>query len=246
MVNYKMKLEYDGARYDGWQRLGKDDNSNTISGKIIECLEKMSGEKVELFCGSRTETGVHAYGQIANFKLTKRWQPWDIRNYLNRYLPQDIAVLEMEEADERFHSQLNAKSRTYLYRIDAKKIASVFDRKYMYHTFHPLDIGSMKKAAQYFIGSHDYRVFSTVKKNKSTMRRVDSVEIYDDGDSVEITIQADDFLHNMARLMIGMLLDIGNSKRPPEDVKALLEGIGGVDISRPAESFGLYLVQIEY
>lgn len=246
MYNYKMKLEYDGGRYAGWQRMGKDDNTSTVSTKIIEVLRKFTNEDVELFCGSRTETGVHAYGQTANFKLDREYRPKEIQNYLNRYLPQDIAVLELEEVPDRFHSQLNARSRTYVYRIDTKNIANVFERKYMYHAFHKLDADAMKKAASYFIGSHDYKVFSTVKKNKSTIRDVKSVDIYDDGETMEITIKADDFLHNMARLMVGILLDVGNQKRKPEDVKKLLDGVKGVEVSLPAESHALYLLDIEY
>lgn len=248
MYNYKMKLEYDGGRYSGWQRLGKDDNSNTVSGKILDVLNKMleNKEEVELFCGSRTENGVHAYAQVANFKTIQRLNPTAIMNYLNRYLPQDIAVLEVTLEDERFHSQLNAKSKTYVYKIDAKNVASVFDRRYMYHSFHKLDVEAMKKAAGYFVGKYDYKIFSTVKKSKSTIRNVKAVDIYDDGDSIEITIMADDFLHNMARLMVGILLDVGNNKRPPEDVKKLLEKDDSINISIPAESHGLYLMDIEY
>lgn len=246
MYNYRMTLEYDGGRYAGWQRMGRDDNSNTVSAKITEVLKKMTGSDVEIFCGSRTETGVHAYGQVANFKLDREYRAREIQNYLNRYLPQDIAVLELEETQERFHSQLNAKSRTYVYRVDTKNIANVFERRYMYHTFHKPDVDAMNKAAQYFLGEHDYKVFSTVKKNKSTVRNVESVDIYDDGDTLEITIKADDFLHNMARLMIGILLDIGSGERRPEDVKKLLDGAKGVEISKPAESYGLYLLEVEY
>lgn len=246
MYNYKMKLEYDGGRYSGWQRLGRDDNTNTVSGKILEVLGRMADEPIELFCGSRTENGVHAYGQVANFKLSDWKNPREIMNYLNRYLPQDIAVLELEEADERFHSQLNAKSRTYVYRIDTKSVASVFERRYMYHLFRKPDVATMKKAASYFVGSFDYKVFSTVKKNKSTVRNVQSVDIYDDGETIEITIKADDFLHNMARLMVGILLDVCNGNRPPEDVKRLLDGKNDINISLPAESYGLFLMDVEY
>ena len=222
MYNYRMTLEYDGGRYAGWQRMGRDDNSNTVSAKITEVLKKMTGSDVEIFCGSRTETGVHAYGQVANFKLDREYRAREIQNYLNRYLPQDIAVLELEETQERFHSQLNAKSRTYVYRVDTKNIANVFERRYMYHTFHKPDVDAMNKAAQYFLGEHD------------------------DGDTLEITIKADDFLHNMARLMIGILLDIGSGERRPEDVRKLLDGVKGVEISKPAESYGLYLLEVEY
>lgn len=246
MNNYKMKIEYDGSRYDGWQRIGKDESNNTISAKIVEIIKKMSEQEVELICGSRTEKGVHAYAQIANFKLKTTMKAYEIQNYLNRYLPRDIAVLELVEVDERFQSQLNAKSKTYLYRIDTKNIANVFERKYMYHSFTTLDIEAMKKGAQYFIGSHDYKVFSTAKKSKSTVRTVEKIDIHDDGEEVTITITADDFLHNMARFMVGILLEIGTGKRKPVEIQNVLEGKEGAVVSPPAESYGLFLQSIAY
>lgn len=246
MNNYKMKIEYDGARYDGWQRIGKDESSNTVSAKITEIIKKMTGQDVELVCGCRTETGVHAYAQIANFKVDTAMKVFEIQNYLNRYLPRDIAVIELEKVDDRFHSQMNAKSKTYKYRIDSKNIADVFERKYMYHTFSKLDIDAMKKGAEYFIGKHDYKNYSTVKKSKSTVKTVEEVKIYDGGDVVEIRITADDFLHNMARLMIGILLDVGNGRRRPEEIKDVLEGVNGALISPPAESHALFLQEIKY
>lgn len=244
MTNYKMTIEYDGGRYDGWQRMGKDESTNTIACKLIEVIEKMSNQEVELFCGSRTETGVHAYGQIANFKIDSTMKAYEVQNYLNRYLPKDIGVIRLEEVDDRFHSQLNAKSKTYIYRIDAKNVANVFERKYMYHTFHKLDLEAMKSAAKYFLGSHDYKNFSTVKKSKSTVKTVQKIDIYDGGEEIQITITADDFLHNMARLMIGVLLDIGNGKRQPKEIQDIFEGRG--QLSPPAESNGLFLQTVEY
>lgn len=246
MNNYKMRIEYDGSRYDGWQRIGKDESDNTIAAKIIEVIKKMSEQEVELVCGCRTEKGVHAYGQIANFKIKTTLKAYEIQNYLNRYLPRDIAVVELEEADYRFQSQLNAKSKTYLYKIDTKNIANVFQRKYMFHSFSKLDIDAMKKGAEYFLGKHDYKTFSTAKKTKSTERTIEAIKISDSGDVVEIRITADDFLHNMARLMIGILLEVGNGKRKPEEVKAVLDGEKGAVLSMPAESNGMFLQEIKY
>lgn len=245
MYNYKLLVEYDGSRYDGWQRLGKDESNNTIENKINEIIKKMTEEEVELFCGSRTEKGVHAYAQVANFKLKKQQKVLDIKNYLNRYLPRDIAVLEVEEVDERFHSQLNAKARTYVYQIDTKNVANVFERKYMYHAFYKLDIDTMQKAAEYFIGKYDYKAFSTAKKSKSTEKTVQSITIVDDGNVATITITANDFLHNMARLMVGILLEVGNGTRKPEAVRDILDG-KEVPLSPPADSLGMFLKQIQY
>ena len=246
MNNYKMKIEYDGSRYDGWQRIGKEESSNTIYCKIEEVLKKMSEQEVEIICGARTEKGVHAYAQIANFKINTKMPVYEIQNYLNRYLPRDIAVLELQEVDLRFHSQLNAKSKTYVYKIDTKKIANVFERKYMFHSFSKLDMDAMKIGARHFVGSHDYKTFSTAKKTKSTIRNVENVEIYDSGEKIEIRIKADDFLHNMARLMVGILLDVGNGKRKPEEILAVLEGKNDAVLSLPVESYGMFLKSIEY
>lgn len=245
MYNYRILIQYDGGRYDGWQRMGKDDAGNTVERKIAEVLKKMTGEEIELFCGCRTEKGVHAYGQVANFKLEEKRECIDINNYLNRYLPRDIAVLKTEAVGERFHSQLNAKDKTYVYRIDTANIANVFERRYSYHTFDTPDLSAMRKAAQYFVGEHDFKAFTTAKKNKSTVRNIKSVDIDTDGDIAIIEITANDFLHNMARFMVGMLLDVGNGLKKPEAVRDILDG-KDVQMSLPAEAYGLFLKSVKY
>ena len=111
MYNYRLQLQYDGGRYDGWVRMGKDSNSNTIECKIKEIIQKMTGEDIDIYVGCRTEKGVHALNQTANFKLNDKYQPVEVKNYLNRYLPRDIAVNRVELVDERFHSQLNAREK---------------------------------------------------------------------------------------------------------------------------------------
>ena len=207
----------------------------------------MTGEDVDIFCASRTEKGVHACGQIANFKLNTSQKDYELRNYLNRYLPRDIAVLKVEAVDDRFHSQLNAKARVYEYRLDTADIADVFNRRYCYHTFEVPNFNNMRKAADYFVGEHDFKSFTTAKKSKSTVRRIDSIDIQYNEDSKKavIRITANDFLHNMARLMIGMLLDVGNGLKKPEDVKKALDG-QDIQMSLPAEPHALFLRRIKY
>ena len=158
MYNYKLQIQYDGGRYDGWQRMGKDSSSNTIEAKIKEIISKMTGEDIDIYVGCRTEKGVHALAQTANFKLNDKYQPVEIKNYLNRYLPRDIAVNRVETVDERFHSQLNAREKTYVYRLDMANVADVFTRKYAYHTFDVPDIAAMRTAAQYYVRSEERRV----------------------------------------------------------------------------------------
>ena len=194
MRNIKITIEYDGSRYQGWTRLGKDESNNTISAKIIDVLGKMTGEKnIELNCGCRTEVGVHAYAQVANFKTSSNLSTKDIQHYLNRYLPMDIAITEVEEVPDRFHAQLNAVSKTYVYRMTIMDVPSVFERKHTYHCFKTPDKKAMQQAALLFIGEHDFRNFSTAKKSKNTTREVYDIDIYGDNEEMQILIQADGF-----------------------------------------------------
>lgn len=246
MRNIKLVLEYDGSRYQGWQRLGKDESTNTISNKILEVIKKMTNEDVELFCGARTEVGVHAYGQVVNFKTTTDITLIEIKRYLNRYLPMDIAVIDIEEMPERFHASLNAKSKIYLYRLAITDVPSVFERKYVYHSFKKPDVEAMKQASLLFAGKHDFKNFSTVKKSKSTEKEIYNIDIYDDGNEIQFTIHANDFLHNMARMIIGTLLDIGLGNRKKDDIDLLLQPECNIMSSAPVDPKGLYLQDVIY
>lgn len=246
MRNIKLVLEYDGSRYQGWQRLGKNESTNTISNKILEVIKKMTNEDVELFCGSRTEVGVHAYGQVVNFKTTTEMTLIEIKRYLNHYLPMDIAVIEITEMPERFHASLNAKSKIYLYRLAINDVPSVFERKYVYHSFKKPDVDTMKQAALLLAGRHDFKHFSTVKKSKSTEKEIYNIDIYDDENEIQFTIHANDFLHNMARVIIGTLLDIGLGNRKKEDIELLLQSETQIVASAPIDPKGLYLQDVIY
>ena len=246
MRNIKLTIEYDGSRYQGWQRLGKGESTNTIANKILEVIKKMTAEDVELFCGSRTEVGVHAYGQTATFKTTSDMKTHDMKQYLNRYLPMDIAILDVEEKPERFHASLNAVSRTYLYRIAIGEVPSVFDRKYTFYSFKTPEIDLMKQAATALAGRHDFKDFSTVKKGKSTEKEIYSIDIYNDGDEIQITICANDFLHNMARMLVSTLLDIGLGRRKAEEIADILNPKNPAAASAPADPKGLYLQDVAY
>lgn len=246
MRNIKLTIEYDGSRYQGWQRLGKDESNNTIANKIVEVIKKMTNEDVELFCGARTEVGVHAYGQVANFKTTTDMTPLEIQHHLNRYLPMDIAVTDIEEKPERFHASLNAVSKIYLYRISISDVPSVFERKYVYHSFRKPDVELMKQAAILLIGKHDFKNFSTVKKNKSTTKELYDIDIYDDSEEIQITLHGNDFLHNMARMIVGTLLDIGVGNRKKEEIEQIFDSNSDVSASAPADSKALFLQEVLY
>ena len=153
MANYKMILQYDGTRYRGWQVLPAE---LTIQGKLQDVLSKMAGYQVEVTGSGRTDAGVHAKGQTANFHLREEWDEDKILFYLNQYLPEDIAVCEVKRVDERFHSRYQAVEKTYLYRIHTGKIPEVFERRYVYDYTEPLDVNRMRKAAEYLCGTHDF------------------------------------------------------------------------------------------
>lgn len=245
MRNIKLTIEYDGSRYQGWARLGKDESNNTVSNKIVDVLAKMTGESlIELNCGCRTEIGVHAYAQVANFKTESDKNVQDIQHYLNRYLPMDIVITEVTEMPERFHAQLNALSKTYVYRMTITDVPSVFDRKHTYHCFKVPDKKAMQQAALLLTGKHDFQNFSTAKKAKNTIREIYEIDIYGDAEEMQILIHADDFLHNMAKLIIGTLLDIGFGLRKKEDIEEIFAG--NKPVSMACDPKGLYLQEINY
>lgn len=244
MRNIKMTLEYDGARYQGWQRLGKDEENNTVENKLREVIRQMTKENVEINCGCRTEAGVHARGQVVNFKTESDMKLYEMQHYFNRYLPKDIAVLKVEEVEERFHASLNAKEKVYSYRVIQGDVPSVFDRKTSFYCFGQLDVKAMKQASKLLVGKYDFKNFSTAKKSKSTEKTIKSIDIYSDDREVLITIEANDFLHNMARLIVGTLLEIGKGKRLPSVVSDILSGDENASI--PAEPQGLFLEEVKY
>ena len=245
MRNIKLTIEYDGSRYQGWSRLGKNESNNTISNKLQEVLRKMTGEfLIELYCGCRTEAGVHAYAQVVNFKTECTMDTEEIKHYLNRYLPMDIAITEVDEVPERFHAQLGVISQTYIYRMTITDVPSVFDRRHTFHCFKVPDKKAMQQAGMLLIGTHDFRNFAASKSDKSTVREIQDIDIYGDDEEMQILICADSFLHNMARMIIGTLLDIGFGSRRKEEIEEIFEGNSAA--SAPCDPKGLYLQEVRY
>jgi pseudouridylate synthase I len=247
MRNIKLVMEYDGSRYNGWQKQPKNPNSITIQDKIEAVLSKMENETVELIGAARTEAGVHAYAQIANFTTNSTMKLYEMKHYLNRFLPRDIAILEVAEVPERFHSSFNAKSFRYQYKISMGEVASVFDRKFNYYSFHPLDAGKMKEAAKYLLGQHDFKAFSDNKRmKKSTIREIYELEVYSDINEIMISIHADDFWPHMARIIVGTLIEIGLGNKLPSDMETILESKDREMAGPTAEARGLFLQDVLY
>jgi tRNA pseudouridine38-40 synthase len=247
MRNIKLVIEYDGSRYDGWQKQVGHLGDISIQDKIEAVLNKMEDETVNLIGAARTEAGVHAYSQIANYQTNSKMKLYEIKHYLNRYLPRDIAIIEVAEVPERFHSTFNAKAFRYQYKITMGEVQSVFERKYNYYSFHKLDILKMRQAASFFIGTHDLAAFSDNKRmKKSTVREIKSIDIYSDINEISITIEADDFWPNMARIIIGTLIDVGEGKIAPDATKNIIESKQRENAGPTAEARGLFLQEVLY
>lgn len=245
MRNIKMIIQYDGSNFKGFQRL--KDNDNTIQGKIEDVLSKLTGENIEIVASGRTDMGVHALGQVANFKTNCTESVEKIQNYLYKYLPESIVVTKIEEVDDRFHSRYNAKSKIYMYRIDNNKYHNPFNRRYTHHLDKKLDIEKMQEASKYLIGEHDFTSFASSKsKKKSHVRTIEYIKIQEKNNLLEIYIKADGFLYNMVRIIVGTLIDAGLHKINPEYVKTMLESKNRVVASDTAPAKGLYLLDVQY
>lgn len=244
----RILLQYDGSRYDGWQRQGNTEK--TIQGRLETVLERMAGCPVEVHGSGRTDAGVHALGQTAHFHLPPSCpvrEPEAVLAYLNRYLPEDIAVLEAEEAGERFHSRLSAVSKTYLYRIETAEKGNVFERKYVYHLGRPLDCKAMGRAAECLAGTHDFKAFCSLKRmKKSTVRTLSPVGIRQDGTRVELTFTGNGFLYNMVRILTGTLIEAGLHERTAESVREALENRDRSLAGFTAPPEGLFLAEVAY
>ena len=243
--NIKITLQYDGSRYDGWQKQGNTDK--TIQGKLEQILEKMAGQTVEVHGSGRTDAGVHAWGQVANFHTESDMSTEEIMAYCNRYLPEDIAVVEVSEAAPRFHSRLNATGKRYRYRIINSQIPDVFWRRYATEEPEALDLDAMRKAAELLLGEHDFKAFTSAKKSKkSTVRRIDEIRIERIENRVEFVFTGNGFLHHMIRILMGTLLEVGKGIRTPESVTDILKSGDRAKAGALVPAKGLVLEEVFY
>lgn len=244
MANYKFLIEYDGTRYYGWQR---QPDQNTIQGKLESVLSLMCGQEVEVIGAGRTDGGVHARGMTANAVLDTEASCEEIRDYLNRYLPDDIAVLEVRVASPRFHARYNAIGKTYCYTCYDGEVKPVFDRKYYTRLEEKPDLERMREAAELLKGQHDFRNFCVnPRMKKSTVRCVDQILIERDGGYLRFTFHGTGFLQNMVRIMVGTLLEVGCGRMTPEQVKEALESVERQKAGPTAPAQGLCLISVDY
>ena len=244
MRNLRLDICYDGTRYKGWQRLGNDDN--TIQGKLEACLSRILGETIEISGSGRTDAGVHARGQVANFHCESTMPAGEILDALGRYLPEDIGIYSCKDVSPRFHARLNAKEKTYLYRIWTGEAPCVFERRYVTVLREKLDVEAMGAAGEKLAWEHDFSAFcGNPRFKKSTVRFVRKVEVREVGNELRIYATGNGFLHSMVRIMVGTLIEVGRGERSPESIPALFGG-KRADAGFLAPAQGLCLQEVEY
>lgn len=245
MKNYKIVVQYDGTKYKGWQMQRSTDL--TIQGKLQHILESICNEPVEVIGSGRTDAGVHAKGQVANFHMNWNNSEEELLFRINGYLPNDIAVISLEEVEERFHSRFNAKDKIYRYRIHTSAISDVFERKFQYHLEEKLNVEAMREAAEYCCGEHDFTSFCGNRKfKKSAVRTIYSITITEVGREIQIDYCGDGFLQNMVRILTGTLIEVGRGERRPEDMKDIIEGKNRDLAGYTAPAEGLCLLEVHY
>ena len=223
MRNLRLDICYDGTRYRGWQRLpGKDD---TIQGKLEGCLSRILEEPIEISGSGRTDAGVHAKGQVANFHCESTLAAGEILSQLRRYLPEDIGIYSCRDVSPRFHARLNAKEKTYQYRIWNSEAPCVFERRFVTVMAEALDVPAMEQAARYLLGEHDFSAFcGNAKMKKSTVRYIRAITIQRAGQEIRIRFTGNGFLHNMVCILVGTLIEVGRGERSPDAIPELFGG----------------------
>jgi len=244
MRNLRLDICYDGSRYKGWQRLSGNDN--TVQGKLEQTLSRLLGEEIELSASGRTDAGTHALGQVVNFHCSSTMSCEEILEGLRRYLPEDIGIYSCRNVSPRFHARLNAKQKTYRYRLWNSVNPCIFDRKYVYVFPEALDLDKMRFGASLFVGTHDFSAFCGNKNmKKSTVRAIESFTVERHGDEIVFIVTGNGFLQHMVRIMVGTLLEIGLGNREAESIPQLFGSVRA-DSGFLVPACGLCLMEVQY
>ncbi|ABS33081.1 tRNA pseudouridine(38-40) synthase TruA [Clostridium botulinum] len=246
MKNIKLKLEYDGANYCGWQKQ-KNEKFITLQGTLEKAISNITKEKIEVIGASRTDSGVHARGYICNFFTNTKIPPENLQKVINNILPPDIVVLSSEEASSEFHSRFCSKGKTYEYTVLNSSKPIAIGRNYIFQFKDKLNIDNMKMASRYFIGTHDFSAFKTKGSSiKTSVRTISKFEINKKGDFIKFIITGDGFLYNMVRIIVGTLIEIGLNKREPEYIKYVIKSKDRTKAGKCVPSSGLCLKEVFY
>ena len=245
MRNIKLTIEYDGKDFNGWQ---KQPTKLNIQGTIEQAIKIVTGEDVDLMASGRTDAGVHAFGQVANFKTNSNIPIEKIPIALNSNLKKSIRIISAEEVDERFHSRLTCKKKTYRYVINNSEFSSAIYRNLETHIPQKLDVEKMKQGAKYFEGEHDFKAFkASGTSSKSSVRTIYKAEVFEmPNNRIYIELTGNGFLYNMVRIIAGTLVDVGTGKIKPEDIKKIIESKDRSLAGKTLQPNGLYLLNVEY
>ena len=245
MRNIKLTIEYDGKDFNGWQ---KQPNKLNIQGTIEQAIKIVTGEEVDLIASGRTDAGVHAFGQVANFKTNSNIPIDKIAIALNSNLKKSIRIISAEEVDERFHSRLTCKKKTYRYVINNSEFSSAIYRNLETHIPQKLNVEKMREAAKYFEGEHDFKAFkASGTSSKSSVRTIYEAEVIEmPNNRIYIELTGNGFLYNMVRIIAGTIVDVGVRKIEPEDIKKIIEAKDRNLAGKTLPPNGLYLVNVEY
>lgn len=244
MRNIKLTIEYDGKEFNGWQR---QPNKLNIQGTIERAIFDITGENVELLASGRTDAGVHALGQVANFKTNSNLPIEKFPIALNSKLKKSIIIKNAEEVDKDFHSRFNCKKKTYRYIINNSKYGTALYRNLEYCIPQKLDIGEMKKAIKHFEGEHDFKAFkASGTSSKSSVRTIYSADILNENDRIIIELTGNGFLYNMVRIIAGTIVDVGLGKIKEEEIEKIIEQKDRKNAGKTLPPQGLYLLKVEY
>ncbi|MCF6097633.1 tRNA pseudouridine(38-40) synthase TruA [Thermovorax subterraneus] len=244
VLNVKILLEYDGSNYHGWQR---QKNALTIQEVVEKAVFKVTGEKVKVIGAGRTDAGVHARGQVANFHTNCRIPVERLPYAINSHLPEDIAVKGAQVVPDDFHARYSAKSKVYSYTIYNAPFPSPLMRKYSYFYPYTLDVGAMQEAAKAFVGVHDFAAFRASGSSvKSSVRNVIRLEVRKASNVITIEVEADGFLYNMVRIIAGTLLEVGSGKLAPEEIPFVISSRDRERAGITLPAHGLCLEKVVY
>ncbi len=246
MRNIKLTIQYDGTDFKGWQIQPK---KRTVQGEIEQALHKIFNQKIRLIGSGRTDTGVHAAGQVANFKAVTQLTLAKIKSAINNNTGEDIAVVTAEEVNESFHSQYSAKTKTYRYWILNDEVMNPFHRQFCLKFPYPLNIAKMKRETRVLIGKHNFKSFqgnNRVNQNQDTVRTIKKITIKKDGSYIQIDITSTGFLYKMVRNIVGTLLSIGTGQIGEGSMKKVLNAKSRGKAPKTAPAHGLTLLKLAY
>ena len=245
MRNIRLCVEYDGTEYCGWQR---QENGLSIQQRIEEAIGRMTGVQSRVIGSGRTDAGVHAVGQVANFHTDSRLEERSLLMGLNSLLPPDIAVRGVREVDPSFHARFDAKSKMYLYRICNRPVRPALERRFAWFIWEPLDLEKIVESLDLFRGTHDFSSFcSTHADSEDHVRTIfDIAVVKQEKDTIRISMEADGFLRYMARTIVGTLVEIGRGKRCLDEVNEILAAKDRKRAGLTAPPQGLFLQEVKY